>query len=80
MTHYDSRPSVLKRMLPLLLVLGRLVWVCEADGQIVKPRDIFHGRHVSERDRRGRVVSLCGYVHRARIGDSTAVGLVGDVR
>lgn len=65
-------------------LLGRFVWVCESDGQVVKPRDIAwrdgRGWHISERDRRGRIVTLCGVVHRARIGSGTAVGRVGDVK
>ncbi len=46
-----------------VVLLALFVWVCESDGEIVKPRDIFQGRHVSERDAEGRIVSLCGYVH-----------------
>lgn len=64
----------------LALTLGRFVLVCESDGQIVKPRDVYRGQHVSERDSRGRIVSLCGYVHRVRIGSGTALGRVGDVK
>lgn len=67
-------------LLVLALHLGRFVWVCESDGQVVKPRDIFQGRHVIERDAKGRPETLCGWVHRARIGSGTALGLVGDVK
>lgn len=63
-----------------LVLAVLLVWVCESDGQIVKRRDIYHGRHVSERDARGRIVLLCGYVHRVRLGSGTAVGRVGEVK
>lgn len=71
-------------LLLFALHLGRLVWACESDGQIVKLRDTVwrDGKrwHVSERDNRGRIVTICGVVHPTRIGMSTAVGLVGEVK
>jgi hypothetical protein len=51
----------------IVLALFATVLRCESDGEIVKPRDVFQGRHVSERDAQGRIVSLCGYVHRVSL-------------
>lgn len=67
-------------LIVMVATVARLVLVCESDGQIVKPRDVYHGRHVSERDAKGRIVMLCGYVHRVRLGSGTALGRVGDVK
>jgi hypothetical protein len=49
---------------------GGYVYRCESDGEIVRKADIQaeaghrYGRHIIERDERGRAVTLCGYVHR----------------
>lgn len=64
--------------------LGRLVWVCQQDAQVVKPHDILWrhgvGYHIIERDKKGRPITLCGVVQRGHCGDGSAVGLVCDVK
>lgn len=71
-------------LLVLALGLGRMVWVCQQDAEVVKPKDIFWdhgvGYHIIERDSKGRIVTLCGVVQRARCGTGSAVGRVCEVK
>lgn len=68
-------------ILALAVALGRWVWVCQSDAEVVQPRDIYRRHHVTERDARGRPISWCsGEVQRAQCGTGSAVGLVCDVK